>query len=323
MKAIRKVLVTGGSGFIGTNLSKKLIDRGIQVKVLDDFSSSNESSLLGLNLEIIKGSVTDRFLLENETTECDAIIHLAARGSVPRSIINPEATFQVNIQGTINVCEVARLRSIPIVFSSSSSVYGLNDEENKSEEEWLAPISPYAASKLSGETIVTAYSRTFNFPTAVFRLFNVYGPGQRPEHQYSAVIPRWIWSAMRKDKLMVYGDGETTRDFTYVDNVVDVIVSTLINQRFFDGITNLAFGNPSSLNTVLKAVQDFFPTLKTIYLEPRPGDIRSSANGSNRLKQLFPEIMPTDLIDGINSTITWLLQEQSAIESNPVVVLNN
>jgi UDP-glucose 4-epimerase len=320
---IQKVLITGGAGFIGMNVTKKLAASGIEVKIFDDFSSSSESSVSGLNLDIVKGTITDRILLEDTAADCDAIIHLAARGSVPRSISNPEATFQANIQGTINVCEIARLRSIPIVFSSSSSVYGLNDKENKSEDEWLAPISPYAASKLSGEAIVAAYSRTFNFPTAVFRLFNVYGPGQRPEHQYSAVIPRWIWAAMRKDELMVYGDGETTRDFTYVDNVVDVLVSTLINKRYFDGITNLAFGNPSSLNTALKVVQDFFPTLKTIYLEPRPGDIRSSANGSNRLKQLFPEIMPTNLRDGINKTITWLLQEQFEIESNPVVVLNN
>jgi UDP-glucose 4-epimerase len=220
---IQKVLITGGAGFIGMNVTKKLAASGIEVKIFDDFSSSSESSVSGLNLDIVKGTITDRILLEDTAADCDAIIHLAARGSVPRSISNPEATFQANIQGTINVCEIARLRSIPIIFSSSSSVYGLNDKENKSEDEWLAPISPYAASKLSGEAIVAAYSRTFNFPTAVFRLFNVYGPGQRPEHQYSAVIPRWIWAAMRKDELMVYGDGETTRDFTYVDNVVDVL----------------------------------------------------------------------------------------------------
>jgi UDP-glucose 4-epimerase len=320
---IQKVLITGGAGFIGLNLTNKLVANGIKVKIFDDFSSSSESNLSDLNLDIVKGTITDRILLEETAADCDAIIHLAARGSVPRSISNPEATFKVNIQGTINVCEVARLRSIPIIFSSSSSVYGVNKKENKSEDEWLAPISPYAASKLSGEAIVTSYSRSFNFPTAVFRLFNVYGPGQRPEHQYSAVIPRWIWAAIREEELIVYGDGETSRDFTYVDNVVDVIVSTLINQRYFDGITNLAFGNPSTLNTTLKIVQGFFPTLKRIYLEPRLGDIRSSSNGSNRLSQLFPEVIPTDLVEGINKTITWLLQEQDAIESNPVVVLNN
>ena len=183
MQPTKRILITGGAGFIGSNLTKRLISQGHAVTILDDFSTGLASNISALQVDVIEGSISSTVLIERAAQKADAIIHLAARGSVPRSLKNPGATFDVNVQGTLNVCEVARAKSNPVIFSSSSSVYGANTRDKKVENEWLSPLSPYAASKLSGEATVVAFSRSFGIQTAVFRLFNVYGPGQRPEHR--------------------------------------------------------------------------------------------------------------------------------------------
>ena len=188
MEKSLRVLVTGGAGFIGSNLVKSLLSHNHKVIVLDDFSTGLKSNLSGLEVEVFEGSVANKKILNDAAKNIDSIVHLAARGSVPRSIRNPQATFDVNVQGTLNICEIAREQFIPVVFSSSSSVYGANTSDNKLENAWLSPLSPYAASKLSGEALMLSFANSFCIQTAVFRLFNVYGPGQRPEHQFSAMV---------------------------------------------------------------------------------------------------------------------------------------
>ena len=230
------------------------------------------------------------------------------------------AAGATHVQGTLNVCEVARAKSIPVIFSSSSSVYGANTRDKKVENEWLSPLSPYAASKLSGEATVVAFSRSFGIQTAVFRLFNVYGPGQRPEHQYSAVIPKWIWAALREEELRIFGDGRTSRDFTYIDNVVEILSRCVLEDRYFDGVTNLAFGNPVTLLDVIEQISKIVPKLEINHYETRPGDIRNSDNGSTRLRDLFPEVRPTTLGDGIDSTLKWLKSARNEIEAHPLMV---
>lgn len=320
MQSTKGILITGGAGFIGTNLTKKMIGQGHRVTILDDFSTGLVSNISELQVEVIDGSITSKASIEKAAKAADVIIHLAARGSVPRSLKNPVATFDVNVQGTLNVCEVARAQSIPVIFSSSSSVYGANTRDKKVENEWLSPLSPYAASKLSGEATVVSFGRSFGIKTAVFRLFNVYGPGQRPEHQYSAVIPKWIWAALREEELKIFGDGKTSRDFTYVDNVVDILSTCVLEDRYFDGVTNLAFGKPVTLLDVIDEMNKVIPKLKIEHYETRPGDIRNSDNGSSRLRELFPEVRPTSLPDGIASTLEWLKSVRNEIEAHPLLV---
>ena len=320
MQSTKGILITGGAGFIGSNLTKKMIGQGHRVTILDDFSTGLVSNISDLQVEVIDGSITSKASIEKAAKAADVIFHLAARGSVPRSLKNPVATFDVNVQGTLNVCEVARAQSIPVIFSSSSSVYGANTRDKKVENEWLSPLSPYAASKLSGEATVVSFGRSFGIQTAVFRLFNVYGPGQRPEHQYSAVIPKWIWAALREEELRIFGDGKTSRDFTYVDNVVDILSTCVLEDRYFDGVTNLAFGNPVTLLDVIDEIRELLPNISLIHSETRPGDIRNSDNGSHRLRELFPEVQPTTLRQGILRTKEWLSNKREEIEAHPLLV---
>jgi UDP-glucose 4-epimerase len=258
--------------------------------------------------------------LNDAAKNVDSIVHLAARGSVLRSIRNPQATFDVNVQGTLNICEIAREQFIPVVFSSSSSVYGANTSYNKLENAWLSPLSPYAASKLSGEALMLSFANSFGIQTAVFRLFNVYGPGQRPEHQYSAVIPKWLWASQRGEELKVFGDGHTSRDFTFIDNVVEILGLTVMENRYFSGITNLAFGNPVTLLDVLSEIKKIEPKFLVNHYEIRQGDIRDSNNASKRLIELFPEVIPYPLEAGILRTSNWLRKMQNEIETHPLIL---
>jgi len=172
----------------------------------------------------------------------DAVVHLGARGSVPRSVAHPVATHEVNATGTLNVLEAARLENAYVVMSSSSSVFGANPLLPKIERTWTQPLSPYAASKLAGEGYMLGYQASYGMPTLVLRFFNVFGPWQRPDHDYAAVVPKWLWKAMTGQAIEVHGDGTQTRDFTYVDSVVDVLVDALERRVSLDSPVNLAFG---------------------------------------------------------------------------------
>ena len=301
-----KVLVTGGAGFIGSNLAGELIRDGHAVSVLDDLSTGLESNLEGLPVEFVRGSVTDLDVVQECARGASAIVHLAARGSVPRSLQNPLATHNVNATGTVNVLEAARANNSHVVFSSSSSVYGVNMTSPKSEVIPISPVSPYAASKASGEVYAAAYARSFEVPVLVFRFFNVFGPGQRPDHDYAAVVPKWVSQALQNDILVVNGDGSIIRDFTYVDDVIQVLTDAVNRQVTAPGPVNLAFGRALSLNDLLKALEARLGTLKVRYGDVRPGDIPISENDPALLFSLFPNAQITNFGQALDTTIQWL-----------------
>ena len=317
----KKILVTGGAGFVGTNVSRTLIEDGHEVVIVDDLSTGLKSNVEKLeHCELIVGTLENPELVDHWVRKSDYVVHLGARGSVPRSIKNPQATFRANILGTFNVVESVRESKKPILFSSSSSVYGSNIELPKNEEMWTSPITPYAASKLSGEALVGSYGQSFGIPSLVFRFFNIFGPYQRPNHDYAAVIPKWIWKAMNNQAIQVFGDGTQTRDFTYVGDVVEVI-RTSINQEFtFLTPVNLAFGVRISLLEVIEKLEVYFPDLRVEFLSERHGDVRDSQNSPELLKELFPNLSPKSFDDSLGETIRWLKENIGSITSGPAVL---
>ena len=314
-----KVLVTGGAGFIGTNLVKALINAGHEPRILDDFSTGLASNVSDLGIEILRGSLEDLELVEKCARGVDAIAHLGARGSVPRSLKNPLATHSVNATGTLHVMEAARSVGAHVIFSSSSSVYGRNEELPKSEKMWTLPLTPYAASKLAGEGYVEAYQSSYGVPVSAFRFFNVFGPWQRPDHDYAAVIPKWIWKAMNSERIEVFGDGTQSRDFTYVGTVVNVLLDAIENKKTWNGPVNLAFGNRITLNETLEILKKQFNALDVHFVEQRKGDVLHSQSNPEMLRQLFPGVTPVDFEVALLETIAWLRNNSASIVGGPKV----
>ena len=314
-----KVLVTGGAGFIGTNLVKALINAGHEPRVLDDFSTGLASNVSDLGIEVHRGSLEERELVEKCARGVDAIAHLGARGSVPRSLKNPLATHSVNATGTLHVMEAARSVGAHVIFSSSSSVYGRNEELPKDEKMWTLPLTPYAASKLAGEGYVEAYQSSYGVPVSAFRFFNVFGPWQRPDHDYAAVIPKWIWKAMNNESIEVFGDGTQSRDFTYVGTVVNILVDAIENKKTWNGPVNLAFGNRITLNETLEILKKQFNALDVKFVEQRKGDVLHSQSNPEMLRQLFPGATPVDFEVALLETIAWLRNNAASIVGGPKV----
>ena len=300
-----KVAVTGGAGFIGTNLVRRLISKGHEVTIIDDLSTGQLSNVDMSKSSFHQISITDKAPLAEALTGCQTIFHLAARGSVPRSIKNPIATHDVNATGTLNVLEIARYTGAHVIFSSSSSVYGRNLSLPKTETMWLAPMTPYAASKLAAEAYVQAYASTYEIPTTLLRFFNVFGPLQRHDHEYAAVLPKWIWLAMQGKPIEVYGDGETSRDFTFIDTVVDIGMLAMEKNVTTIGAVNLAYGNRITLNEIIEIMRAHFSELQVIFRPSRAGDIRESQNSPVLLRELFQGVEPKDFKIALEETIKW------------------
>jgi UDP-glucose 4-epimerase len=311
------ILVTGGAGFVGSNLSRCLISRGHEVIVIDDLSTGLLDNISD-GVQFIESSILDKDLIGKAISGSDVVVHLAARGSVPRSINNPVATHEVSSTGTLNVLECARAVNAHFIFSSSSSVYGANTALPKTEEMVLKPLTPYAASKMAGEALSLAYANSYKLPVTTFRFFNIYGPWQRPDHQYAAVIPKWIWQAINGQEIVVYGDGEQTRDFTSVSTVVEILTSTLENKFYHPQPINLAFGNRISLNEVLRNLNIHFQNIRVDHKEARPGDVKDSQNQPDLVKSFFPKIKPKEFKDGLPETIGWLVENLNRITNGPM-----
>ena len=312
-----KVAVTGGAGFIGSNLVARLISEGSEVIVVDDLSTGLLSNVENQECEFKRVSVTDYENLNKAIHDCQTIFHLAARGSVPRSIRNPVATHNVNATGTLNILEVARESGAHVVFSSSSSVYGRNLQLPKDESMWLGPMTPYAASKLAAESYVQAYASAYNVPTTLLRFFNVFGPRQRPDHEYAAVLPKWIWLALQGKPIDVYGNGTASRDFTYVGTVLDVLMTAMKEKVITHGAVNLAYGNRIFLNETIDLLKRHFPDLQANYQENRLGDVKESQNAPNLLKELFPDVIPKPFEDALTETINWLSEHGPSVANGP------
>jgi UDP-glucose 4-epimerase len=312
-----KVGVTGGAGFIGSNLTQRLISEGHDVVVFDDLSTGLISNVDQSNSTFINASITDSTALHSALKDCQTIFHLAARGSVPRSIKNPVATHAVNATGTLNVLEVARASGAHVIFSSSSSVYGRNMQLPKDESMWLGPMTPYAASKLAAEGYVQAYASAYKVPITLLRFFNVFGPRQRPDHEYAAVLPKWIWLAMQGKAIDVYGDGSASRDFTYVGTVLDIAM-TAMNQRVItQGAMNLAYGNRIFLSDAIEMLRKHFPDLQVKYLAERLGDVKESQNAPELLIRLFPKVQPKEFETALTETIQWLQEFGQSVANGP------
>ncbi len=299
-----KVLITGGAGFVGTNLSLDLLKNGYGVKIIDDLSTGLKENIPE-EAEFINQSITNINQIKESIKDCEVVVHLGARGSVPRSIKNPIATHDVNSTGTLNVLEAARHNGSHYIFSSSSSVYGSNKSLPKNEAMILRPMTPYAASKLSGEALSLAYAKSYDLPVSVFRFFNIFGPWQRPDHEYAAVLPKWINKCLQGEEIEIFGDGEQTRDFTYVGTVVKIISSCISNKVLHPEPVNLAYGNNISLNQVITILKKSFPDLKVKYSQTRSGDILHSKNDPKLINSLYPEIAVKNFEDSLLETIEW------------------
>jgi UDP-glucose 4-epimerase len=308
-----RVLVTGGAGFIGANLVSELDAHGMSPVVLDDFSTGDRRNLEGVKTELIEGSILDRAVLDGAFDAIDAVVHLAARPSVPRSLEDPVATNQSNVAGTLEVLEAARRHGGPqVIVASSSSVYGRNPVLPKREDLVPMPMNPYAASKLAGESYALAYASCFGLDVLALRFFNVYGPLQSSGHAYAAVIPAFISAALAGQALTVHGDGGQTRDFTYVGSVAGVIADAVMRRVSDPGPVNLAFGERTSLLSLiaeLEAILDH--PLERQHVQARVGDVRESQADNTRLRNLFPAASAVPFRDGLEATLAWNKNELS------------
>jgi UDP-glucose 4-epimerase len=302
------VLVTGGAGFIGANLCSALGMAGHRVTAFDDLSTGFSANLDGTDAELVVGTILDPVALDAVVGPADAVVHLAARPSVPRSITDPVASHLVNASGTVNVLEAARKdRLRHVVCAGSSSVYGANPELPKHEGLACRPVSPYAASKLATESYTIAYGHSYGLPTLAFRFFNVFGPLQAAGHAYAAVIPAFVDAALRGVPLPVNGDGSQSRDFTYIDTLTSVIVDALNRRVTSDLPVNLAYGTRTDLLTVISMIDELVDGALTVEHGPdRVGDVPHSQADSSRIGELFPDITPVPLEIGLKATVDWM-----------------
>jgi UDP-glucose 4-epimerase len=308
------VVVTGGAGFIGANLCRCLRNESFvdRLVVIDDLSSGRRENLDAIDgVELRIGSILDAPLLDDAFQAAGAVVHLAARPSVPRSMVNPMASHLVNATGTLEVLEAARRVGKPqVVVASSSSVYGANQSLPKREDNVAMPASPYAASKLAAEAYTLAYGRCFDLPVLAFRFFNVFGPLQSADHEYAAVIPAFVDAALRKKPLPLHGDGCQSRDFTFVDSVTAVLTDSVRRTIVDSEPVNLAFGSRVSLLELIAVLEKVLGrALDRKHLDPRPGDVRDSQADQTKLRNLFPAIQPVALEEGLRATVEWFQTE--------------
>jgi len=305
-------LVTGGAGFIGSNLVERILDLGYGAIVLDDFSTGKEENIKEFynhpKFELILGDIRDLPKCMNACQGVDYVLHQAAIGSVPRSIEDPRYTNDVNITGTLNMLIAAKENKVKrFVYASSSSVYG--DEPNlpKVEKKIGNPLSPYGISKLVGELYAKNFYDLFQVPTIGLRYFNVFGKKQDPNSQYAAVIPIFIKQLLNNSHPIIYGDGLQSRDFTYIDNVVDSnLKACLAGAEALGDVFNIAYGERTYLNDLYGLLcQAFEQDIKANYDEKREGDIKHSVADITKAKEILKYEPSYDLRDGLKLTINW------------------
>jgi UDP-glucose 4-epimerase len=311
----RKIVVTGGAGFIGSALARALVARGDDVSVLDNFSTGKRENLreVASQLAIVEGDILDAALLDRVFAGADVVFHEAAIPSVPRSLAAPLPSHNANATGTLNVLEAARRCQVRrVVYAGSSSAYGEPPSLPVVETMAPAPLSPYAVSKLAGEHYLRVYARVFGVQTVTLRYFNVFGPRQDPNSQYAAVIPRFITAALDGRSPTVYGDGEQSRDFCFIDNVVEANLRAADAEGASGKVFNIACGTGTSLNRVSALLGESLGRPVPANYEPgRAGDVRHSLADISQAKTVLGYTAAVNFVAGLGKTLAWFQQQRS------------
>ncbi|NIM19937.1 MAG: NAD-dependent epimerase/dehydratase family protein [Candidatus Latescibacteria bacterium] len=302
-------LVTGGAGFIGSNITQELLKRGDTVRVLDDFSTGREENIRDFmsDIELIEGDIRDKATVQSAMKGVDYVLHQAALASVQRSIDNPEASNEVNVRGTLNLLDAANGESVKrFVYASSSSVYGDSEVLPKEESMPTNPKSPYAVTKLAGELYCQVYSGVFGLPTVSLRYFNVFGPKQDPNSQYSAVIPIFIKALIQNEPPTIFGDGEQSRDFTFVENVVRANLLACESNSPGGGVYNVACGDRFTLNDLYARLMMIIGSnIEPKFGPPRPGDVKHSQASIRAVEEALGYRTVVDFENGLERTVQW------------------
>ncbi len=303
-------LVTGGAGFIGSNLVRALLRAGDRVRVLDNFSTGDPRNLADVdgNIEVLEGDIRDPHKVSEAVRGVDFVYHQAAMVSVPLSIEDPQSCFDINVQGTLNVLSACQQAGVhQVVLASSAAVYGETDVLPVHEDLPINPLSPYAASKLVNEIYAKMYTRVYALPVVSLRYFNVYGPRQSPDSPYAAVIPIFIHQFLGKKRPTVYGDGHQVRDFIFVDDVVRANLAAAEKPAAGGSVFNICTGQQVSLLDLLNTLEEVLewrPEPK--FASPRPGDIYQSYGDSKRAAETLEFVNRTSLQDGLKQTAEWM-----------------
>jgi UDP-glucose 4-epimerase len=303
-------LVTGGAGFIGSNLVRALLERGDDVRVLDNFSTGSRGNLAGLDVEVVEGELRSYERVHAAVRGTDVVFHLGALGSVPRSVQDPLTTSAVNVEGTLNVLLAARDEGVRrVVFASSSSVYGNASELPLREAMAPDPISPYGVAKLAAERYCVSFSRVYDsLEAVVLRYFNVFGPRQDPGSQYAAVVPLFITAIAAGEAVTIFDDGEQSRDFTFVDNIVAANLRAADADGVSGSIFNISAGQPTTVNELAETIGRLIDnTVESRYLPPRPGDLRNSWADPGEARDVLGWEPHVGLEEGLRLTIDSLV----------------
>ncbi len=311
---MNRYLVTGGAGFIGSHIAEHLAAKGFFVRVVDNFLTGKEENIAAFldGIELIRGDIRDLEICREALIDIDYVLHQAALPSVPRSVEDPLLTNAINIEGTLNILLASKDASVKkVVFASSSSVYG--DDEHLPKKEGLEgnPLSPYAVTKLAGEKYCQVFSEIYGLPTVCLRYFNVFGPRQDPFSEYAAVIPNFITRLLSDNAPIVYGDGEQSRDFTYIANVVEANLQAAHAPGVSGQVLNLGNGVRTSVNDLAKIIMGLTnKNIEPLQEEERPGDVRHSFADISKARALLEYTPRVSLEDGLLRTIDWFRNQQ-------------
>jgi nucleoside-diphosphate-sugar epimerase len=304
-----RYLVTGGAGFIGSNIAEGLVERGEEVVVFDNLSTGHEENIehLRSKIEFVKGDIRNASEVRKALDGVDHVLHQAALASVPRSIDDPVLVSEVNVGGTLTMLEESRHAGVKsFVYAASSSAYGESERLPKREDMLPAPLSPYAVSKLVGEHYCAVYAKVYGLPTISIRYFNVFGPRQDPASQYAAVIPIFVSHLLRGESPTIFGDGEQSRDFTFVKNVVNANLLAAHCEQAQGQVVNVACGARYTLNDLYRRLQELIGTdVEPRYGDPRPGDVKHSHSDISLAERLLGYSVEVDFSEGLKRTVDW------------------
>lgn len=311
---MEKYLVTGGAGFIGSNIAEELVKRGAEVRVIDNFLTGKRENITSFldKIEFIEGDIRDLKTCSRALDGMDFILHQAALPSVPRSVEDPLLTNEINIKGTLNLLLASQeSQAKKFVFASSSSVYGDDPRLPKKEDMEEAPLSPYAITKIVGEMYCRIFSQIYGLSTICLRYFNIFGPRQDPSSQYAAVIPNFIDKMLKGERPVIFGDGEQSRDFTYISNVVEANILAAKAKDVSGAILNVACSERTTVNSMAEKINEILrKNIKPSYNKPRPGDVKHSFADISKAEKMLKYSPRVSFKEGLEKTIQWYQERE-------------